>query len=278
MGEINFEKLVGELSSCSFDCDSLNLIDGNLLPNIADVSDFANEVLALMFPNVLSDSKKYNLIWREKTESLFLMLKKLLESTSASDPEQKAKTFLYSLKDVKCSLIKDAIAMYNGDPAATSPCEVIICYPGFYAIAMQRMAHTLFNMKIPYIPRMITEYAHGKTGIDIHPGAKIGESFCIDHGTGVVIGETAEIGNNVKIYQGVTIGAKSFKKDVKGNLIKNTKRHPTIGNECIIYAGATILGGDTVIGDGCVIGGNVWLTSSLPPGEKIYYDPTGNKK
>jgi serine O-acetyltransferase len=135
-----------------------------------------------------------------------------------------------------------------------------------------RTARLFYVRSIPYIPRIMTERAHRLTGIDIHPGASIGESFCIDHGTGVVIGETATIGDRVKIYQGVTIGAKSFEPDGSGGLVKGKKRHPDIGNDCVIYAGATILGGDTVIGDGCIIGGNVWLTHSIPPGSRLYYN------
>jgi serine O-acetyltransferase len=148
----------------------------------------------------------------------------------------------------------------------------MLCYPGFYAITVYRIAHLLYELDIPYLPRMMSEIAHSETGVDIHPGAIIGNRFCIDHGTGVVIGETARIGDGVKIYQGVTIGAKSFATDSDGRLIRGIKRHPDIGNGCIIYANATILGGDTVIGDNSVIGGNVWLTHSVPSGSKIYYN------
>ncbi|MEL7147946.1 MAG: serine acetyltransferase, partial [Bacteroidota bacterium] len=157
-------------------------------------------------------------------------------------------------------------AMYNGDPAAKSKSEVIRTYPGFYAIAAYRIANALYRLNVPLLPRVITEHAHGKTGIDIHPAAQIGDHFCIDHGTGVVIGETTVIGEHVKIYQGVTLGALSVdKRDA------TTKRHPTIGREVVIYAGATILGGKTIIGDRSVVGGNVWLTKSIPADSKIYY-------
>ena len=145
----------------------------------------------------------------------------------------------------------------------------MICYPGFFAISIFRLAHELYLLKVPVIPRLMTEYAHSETGVDIHPGATIGDSFFIDHGTGIVIGETAVIGRNVKIYQHVTLGAKSFAVGENGELVKGLKRHPDIGNDVIIYAGATILGGDTVIGDGSVIGGNVWLTHSLPAGSRV---------
>lgn len=174
-----------------------------------------------------------------------------------------------SLPEIQRTLNTDVIAAYEGDPAANSYDEIMLSYPSFEAMTIFRIAHKLYQMEVPILPRMMTEYAHSITGIDIHPGAKIGESFFIDHGTGVVIGETATIGNNVKIYQGVTIGAKSFKTDEDGNIIKGLKRHPDIGNNVVIYAGATILGGDTKVGDNCVIGGNVWLTESVAPNHSV---------
>lgn len=189
--------------------------------------------------------------------------------------ESVALEFMLELPAIKRRLLNDASAIYEGDPAATSAEEIILAYPGFFSTFVHRIAHSLYLKKIPYLPRLMSEIAHEKTGIDIHPGAEIGERFCIDHGTGVVIGETARIGDRVKIYQGVTIGAKSFEIDENGKLKKGGKRHPDIGNNCIIYAGATILGGDTKIGDNCIIGGNVWLTHSLPPGSKIYYNEKG---
>src|SRR5205085_1384856 len=155
------------------------------------------------------------------------------------------------------ALMKDAASIAQHDPAATSAEEVVVAYPGFYAIAVYRLSHELYKLKVKTLPRLFTEYAHSKTGIDIHPGATIGEGFFIDHGTGIVIGETSIIGNNVKIYQGVTIGALLGSKESQ-----KSKRHPTIQDDVIIYAGATILGGNTVIGTGSTIGGNVWLTSS----------------
>lgn len=183
-----------------------------------------------------------------------------------------AREILQQLPKIKETLLLDAKAIYECDPAARSIEEVMLSYPGFYAISVYRIAHEIYIRKIPFIARIMTEIAHSKTGIDIHAGATIGHSFCIDHGTGIVIGETATIGNNVRIYQGVTLGAKSFLMSEDGSLIKGGKRHPDIGNNCIIYAGATILGGSTVIGDGCVIGGNVWLTHSVPPGQTVYYE------
>ena len=168
--------------------------------------------------------------------------------------------------------MKDVTAIYEGDPAAACPEEVILSYPGFFAISIYRIAHEFYKRKIPLLPRLMTEYVHEKTGIDIHAGATIGEYFFIDHGTGIVIGETTTIGDHVKIYQGVTLGAKSFELDENGNPIKGVKRHPDIGNNVIIYANATILGGSTKVGDGAVIGGNVWLINSVPAGAKIYYN------
>ena len=180
--------------------------------------------------------------------------------------------FLERLGHIMRMMDTDIQAIYEGDPAAKSRAEVILCYPGFYAISIYRFAHELYELGAPYIPRIMTEYAHEKTGIDINPGAKIGEYFCIDHGTGIVIGETAVIGNHVKLYQGVTIGAKSFEKDEDGNPVKGGKRHPNIGNNVVIYANATILGGDTTIGDNCVVGGNVWLIDSLEPGSTVIHE------
>ena len=179
--------------------------------------------------------------------------------------------FADRLPEIKRLLLLDVEALYEGDPAAGCREEVMITYPGFRAICIFRIAHELYVLKAPLIPRMMTEYAHEKTGIDIHPGATVGEYFFIDHGTGIVIGETTVIGNHVKLYQGVTLGAKSFELDEHGNPVKNIKRHPNIGNHVVIYANATILGGDTVIGDNSVIGGNTWLTRSVKPGSIVTY-------
>jgi len=178
------------------------------------------------------------------------------------------KSFLLKLPHVQRLLSNDVKAHYEGDPAAKSPHETIFCYPGVLAITNYRIAHELYLLEVPLIPRIITEYAHNTTGIDIHPGATIGESFFIDHGTGVVIGETSIIGDNVRIYQGVTLGAKSFSLDDEGKPIKGIERHPIIEDDVVIYSGATILGRVT-IGKGSIIGGNVWLTHSVPSGSRI---------
>jgi serine O-acetyltransferase len=176
--------------------------------------------------------------------------------------------FVARLPDVRRVLATDVQAAYVGDPAATSPAETILCYPGVLALAYQRLAHELYALGVPVLPRMVTEHAHSLTGIDIHPGARIGERFFIDHGTGVVIGETSVIGNGVRLYQGVTLGALSFPLDEHGHPVKGIPRHPIVEDDVIIYAGATVLGRITV-GAGSVIGGNVWLTRSVPPGSRI---------
>jgi serine O-acetyltransferase len=184
-----------------------------------------------------------------------------------------AGAFLDSLPEIRLELDRDAQAAYDGDPAATGTAEILLAYPGFEAVTTYRVAHRLHRLDVPLLPRIMTEHAHRRTGIDIHPGARIGESFFIDHGTGAVIGETTVIGNNVKLYQGVTLGALSFPKDERGLLVRGHKRHPTLEDDVIVYAGATILGGDTVIGQGSVIGGNTWVTRSVPPYSKVVCAP-----
>lgn len=178
--------------------------------------------------------------------------------------------FFDRLPDVRALLAEDVQAAFDSDPAAKSTDETIFSYPGLFAIFVQRLAHEFYNMAVPLLPRIMTEYAHSQTGIDIHPGAKLGRSFFIDHGTGVVIGETTEIGNNVKIYQGVTLGAVAPQF---GQQLRDTKRHPTIEDDVIIYAGATILGGETVIGKGALIGGNVFITASVPAQTRVTAEP-----
>lgn len=185
------------------------------------------------------------------------------------DAEEVCLKFMRTIPGLRGLLALDVEAAIDGDPAARGYDEVIFSYPYMTAVASYRIAHELHRLKIPLIPRIMTEYAHGRTGIDIHPGARIGSSFFVDHGTGVVIGETTRIGDHVKIYQGVTLGALSFPKDGSGKLVRDRKRHPTIEDNVVIYSGATILGGDTVIGRDSVIGGNVWIVSSVPPGSKV---------
>ncbi len=190
-------------------------------------------------------------------------------ATSLADFEalaqQKAIDFLRKLPDLRFVLEEDVQAAFEGDPAAKGTHEIVFCYPGLEAVTVYRLAHELLLLDVPLIPRMMTEYAHSKTGIDIHPGARIDRSFFIDHGTGVVIGETCDIGKRVKLYQGVTLGALSFPRDPEGNIIRGKKRHPTLDDDVVVYANATILGGETVIGHHAVIGSSVWLTHSVPP-------------
>jgi serine O-acetyltransferase len=183
--------------------------------------------------------------------------------------QQKAVDLLRRLPDVRMDLEQDVQAAFEGDPAAKSQHEIIFCYPGLKAVSVYRVAHELLLVGVPLIPRMMTERAHTETGIDIHPGARIKPGFFIDHGTGVVIGETCDIGGNVKLYQGVTLGALSFPRDASGNIIRGMKRHPTLEDDVVVYANATILGGDTVVGRNAVIGSNVWLTHSVPPGTVV---------
>ncbi len=183
--------------------------------------------------------------------------------------QAKAVAFLEELPELRKVLAMDVQAAYDGDPACKSLDEVIFCYPGLDAITIYRLAHLLHELSVPLIPRMMTEWAHSRTGIDIHPGAKIGYYFFIDHGTGVVVGETTEIGQRVKLYQGVTLGALSFATDTEGNLVRGVKRHPTIEDRVVVYANATILGGNTVIGHDSVIGSSVWLTHSVAPGTTV---------
>ena len=192
--------------------------------------------------------------------------------TCAKRADELTAHFVARLPEVRRLLATDVQAAYEGDPAATSPDEAIFCYPGILAVTIQRLAHELYVLGVPLIPRILTEHAHSLTGIDIHPGAAIGERFFIDHGTGVVIGETCVIGRNVRIYQGVTLGAKSFPMDAEGHPIKGIPRHPIVEDDVIIYSGATVLGRVT-IGAGSTVGGNVWLTQSVPPGSRVSKEP-----
>ena len=189
------------------------------------------------------------------------------------DAKEIVDDFVAALPEVRRLVETDVQAAYDGDPAATSRMEVVMAYPGLYAVTIHRLAHVLYKLKVPIVPRVMSELAHSKTGIDIHPGATIGERFFIDHGTGVVIGETTVIGRNVRLYQGVTLGGLSFDKDSTGALVKGLKRHPNIEDNVVIYANATILGGDTTRGHDSEIGGNVWIKESVPPYSRVYNKP-----
>ena len=248
------------------------------LPNRKEVVDLIKDLQSLLFPGYFKSRSVtqeglsgLSLLRKVRNELVTLMEKASHFRESEEDAEALADTFLSRLPAIKELLLKDIDAIYEGDPAAKSREEVILCYPGFYAISIYRLAHELYQLKMTLLSRIMTEYAHEKTGVDIHAGAKIGEYFCIDHGTGIVVGETCVIGDRVKLYQGVTLGAKSFELDENGNPVKNVKRHPNIGNNVIIYANATILGGNTFVGDGCIIGASVWLTRSVEAGKTLYY-------
>jgi serine O-acetyltransferase len=234
-------------------------------PSADEISNFFEDVVGALFSgfshhrfSTISELENHFLKLRERLSNMIQLQK--------GDALSMTQAFLDNLPALRHTIELDVAAMFAGDPAAKSKDEVIRAYPGFYAIAAYRIAHHFHELRINDIPRMITEQAHSKTGIDIHPAAKIGQHFCIDHGTGIVIGETAVVGHHVKMYQGVTLGAISVAKEDA-----EKKRHPTIEDRVVLYAGATILGGETVIGHDSIVGGNVWLTRSVPPRSRIYY-------
>jgi serine O-acetyltransferase len=241
----------------------------SVFPTKQKVHQFALDLVELLFPHF---SGEYTYFVAEEVGAQLKLLerdlKKILlplEANLNRPIEEITRIFFNQLPEIYQKLWLDAEAIHNGDPASESIDEVISAYPGFFAIYTYRIAHEFYVLDVPVFPRILGEFAHYKSGVDIHPGAKIGESFFIDHGTGVVIGETSVIGKNVKIYQGVSLGALSVSKG-----LANTKRHPTVEDNVIIYSNATILGGNTVIGHDSIIGGNVWLTQSVPPFSMVY--------
>ena len=241
------------------------------LPAPQLVEAFVETLLAILFPaysvkKIVSKEQLEEEIEKNKKQLEVLLLH--IEADLTLSASEIINQFYDELPAIYDLLLKDAEAIEKGDPAARGVEEVMRSYPGFYAISIFRIANALFKLNVPFIPRIFTELAHSKTGIDIHPGATIGEYFFIDHGTGIVIGETTVIGNNVKIYQGVTLGALSVKKEMA-----ETKRHPTIEDNVVIYAGATILGGNTVIGENTIIGGNTWITESIDSNSMVYHQP-----
>jgi serine O-acetyltransferase len=241
------------------------------LPSPQLIEQFIDSILGILFPAYSNKQIQFRDQLEDeiaRVESALHILLIHVEKDFRHSIEETVRDFFDHLEDTYQFLLKDAQAIEQGDPAAKSIDEVMRTYPGFYAIAIYRIAHQLFKQGVPFIPRMFTELAHGKTGIDIHPGAQIGSWFFIDHGTGVVIGETTIIGDHVKLYQGVTLGALSVKKEMA-----EVKRHPTIEDHSVVYAGATILGGRTTIGHHSVIGGNVWLTESVDPYCTVYHQP-----
>lgn len=239
------------------------------LPTPKTIHQFFEDLIGLLFPEFSVQTVREEDDVKSSLQGLQAQLAKILSRNihlHSGDGEKLAQRFFEKLETVYDWINQDVDAMYSGDPAAKSRAEIVRSYPGFYAISAYRIAHLLHELGVALVPRMITEFAHSRTGVDIHPGAKIGQYFCIDHGTGIVIGETTVIGNHVKVYQGVTLGALSVDK-----ADADVKRHPTIEDHVVIYSGATILGGKTVIGRNSVIGGNVWLTKSVDPGSKVYY-------
>jgi serine O-acetyltransferase len=239
------------------------------VPSMLKAHAFTDNLINFLFP--FKVDRKCTLPQIELNyEQLHLDFKSLmgpLQGTITISVQEITKIFFAKVPGIYADLMKDARHFLDFDPAAHSVESVILYYPGFYAISVYRLAHELYLLKIPFLPRMMSEFAHSKTGIDIHPGAEIDENFFIDHGTGIVIGETANIGKNVKIYQGVTLGAVLVEKSQRGK-----KRHPTIEDNVIIYSGSTILGGETVVGHDTVVGGNVWLTKSVPPNSIVYHE------
>jgi serine O-acetyltransferase len=268
----------------SYETDGgINHVDGVNLPSQASANEISRECMHLLFPGFFEETRLEKKDLPGLVEGLLtkiggrleVEIEKSLRFAKDPDPRARAKTItieaLGRLPDLRKAIRTDVEAAYQGDPAALSYEEIILAYPCVLAISLQRFANVLYSLSVPLLPRMITEFAHERTGIDIHPGAKIGTHFFIDHGTGVVIGETATIGSRVKLYQGVTLGAKSFETDNKGNPVKGVKRHPDIGDNVTIYAHATILGGDTRIGANSVVGGNVWLIDSVPANSIAYF-------
>jgi len=241
------------------------------VPSNDVIAGWATSLIHLLYPEMSVNKFTSVEEMRVAFETLENNLLSILDATTACiecNNKFVVRRFFDHVPELLRLLNTDIDAIINGDPAAKNEFEIIRAYPGFYTLCFYRIAHKLQKLNVPLLPRILSEYAHGKTGIDIHPAAEIGEYCFIDHGTGSVVGETAKIGNNVKMYQGVTLGALSVDKSMA-----NTKRHPTVEDHVILYAGATILGGDTVVGHHSIIGGNVWLTRSVPPGSLVYHNP-----
>jgi len=286
---LSLDSVVDGILDSYRDLGGINHLEGPNLPSQQSVARIVDDLESLVFPGFHAEQNLdlAGLRWAigEKVASVFRALSAEVERSlrytcrivkdcarhedCRGEAEELVHELLAKIPEIRRTVSRDVEAANRGDPAARSSEEVILAYPGVEAIMVHRIAHELWIREVAMIPRMMNEYLHGKTGIDIHPGAAIGDSFFIDHGTGVVIGETTVIGDDVKLYQGVTLGALSVQKE-----LANRKRHPTLEDDVTVYAGATILGGDTVIGRGSIIGGNVWLTSSVPPGSRIYHTPT----
>jgi len=234
-------------------------------PLRALAEEFIQRMLALLFPHFAGVDDACGVDVRADAARIEAVLREAI-GPLVPDPDVVTSAFFAAVPTLHAMLLRDAEAIHSGDPASESLDEVILAYPGFLATAVHRVAHALYRLDVPLMPRLLSEWVHRETGIDIHPGAQLGASFAIDHGTGIVIGETSVIGDRVRVYQGVTLGALAVSKR-----LANRKRHPTIGNDVVLYANATILGGNTEVGDGSVIGGNVWLTSSVPPRSVVQF-------
>ena len=290
------QKLAREVVATYQGRGGINRIGDTELPSQERVESVLAKLLTIVFPGYhggrISDRTCMETLVAAKLDKVFVELSTIVESTLAFCSHEPVHTphplpaprdgesvrqaaerttidYLAQLPAVREIVKSDVEAAYEGDPAATNRDEVILCYPGLLAVTVHRLAHPLYRLGVPFVPRIMNEWAHGRTGTDIHPGATIGPSFFIDHATGVVIGETTDIGARVKVYQGVTLGALSFRKAPDGSLVKGGKRHPTIEDDVVIYANATILGGKTVIGAGAVIGGGCWVTAPVPRGATI---------
>jgi serine O-acetyltransferase len=288
-GKDVLSNLAGRIVDSYHALETIEHLDQSPLPNYQVVTGITSDLKEIIFPGY---HQFRNLHWTNVAEHVADLLNGLYDrlreqiacalryevggrgltagtAWNVDDADKRARekalAFLQSIPELRRIIATDVQAAYDGDPAAHGPDEIIFCYPGLEAITIYRLAHGLHSLHVPLVPRMMTEWAHSRTGIDVHPGAQIGPGFFIDHGTGVVIGETCEIADHVKLYQGVTLGAISFEHDSDGNLVRGTKRHPTIERKVVIYANATILGGETVIGAHSVIGAGVSVTKSVPP-------------
>ncbi|MCP4375733.1 MAG: serine acetyltransferase [bacterium] len=287
----NLEQLTNDLLASYTTLDDTQRIGETFLPSRSRIVDVLNDIRQLLFPGffghkeLTAENIRYhvgNLLIHagaELTKQITYCMCADRQCEACKDAEachveagNVAQQFLSRIPTIRKALALDVQAAFDGDPAAKSTDEIIYCYPGFYAVAVYRVAHELFELGVPLMPRIMSEHAHSTTGTDIHPGATIGKSFFVDHATGVVIGETTQIGNNVKIYQGVTLGAKSFPKDERGRVIKGLKRHPTLEDGVTIYPNATILGGKTVIGHDATVGGNAYITVSIEPGHTVIHE------
>ena len=286
--ETGLQNLVDEIMKSYQTFGGMDHIEGKNLPSKKVVIEVLDDLFAVLFPGYLGKegitkanikyflgntlTSIYTRLTNEVEKSLKYICRKITvcpHDVCLKRAQVVVKELLERIPEIRSLLSGDIEAAFSGDPAAVSTEEVILSYPCVLAIATYRIAHELYMRGVPLIPRIMSEHVHSLTGIDIHPGAKIGKNFFIDHGTGVVIGETVEIGDNVKLYQGVTLGALSFPKDEKGQVIKGRKRHPTIGNNVVIYSGATLLGAEAIVGDNVVIGGNVWVTNPVASGTQI---------